>query len=267
VDQLPVLIPHWTSKSPFSLGRDPLGIQATSVRMYQSMVPGLTNVTNRLRYYSFYCWLVRYWGREEHRDSTKGWRNFVRRAEALYAIASLVADRDASGGMAGREWAEDIEMSLSDGRKYLDLSIHDDATNKDSYLGAVSGNFGQFYVSSMEESGMLKRSRSVVPVIDDTAGRPLADAFVISVGPPANLFTNALKNGRVAIADLGSIGQAMGPMSIPDPSTELALLRGFLGGDAGGHRATSRRSSAWLVLDYMRLVGSKLDEKRFRRSF
>ena len=63
--------PQWTERSAYSLGRDPLGMQATSVRIYRSLVPGLTNVTNRLRYYSFYCWAMDLWARRRARGQRK----------------------------------------------------------------------------------------------------------------------------------------------------------------------------------------------------
>ncbi len=151
--------PQWTERSAYSLGRDPLGMQATSVRIYRSLVPGLTNVTNRLRYYSFYCWAVDLWARREHADSVKRWRVFIRRAEALYAIASYVADPGHSDGLAGGDWAAERRSTLDDTEE-LDLTQHDDPATLGRYLGAVSGNFGQFYVASMLDNRMLAPSKA-----------------------------------------------------------------------------------------------------------
>jgi hypothetical protein len=39
-------------------GLDHLGIELVSVNLYQAMLPGLTNVTERARYYAFYPWTV-----------------------------------------------------------------------------------------------------------------------------------------------------------------------------------------------------------------
>ena len=39
-------------------GLDHLGIELVSVNLYQAMLPGITNVTERARYYSFYPWTV-----------------------------------------------------------------------------------------------------------------------------------------------------------------------------------------------------------------
>jgi hypothetical protein len=165
----------WTEKNSFSFGRDPLGMQATSVRIYRSLVPGLTNVTNRLRYYSFYCWAVDTWEKRVHADNTAKWRAFIRRAEVLYAMASFVADPATSSGMGGREWAEDnLDAVLRSSE--LDLSAHDDPDAKGSYLQAKAGNFGQFYLASMLDSRMLAPT-SGVPLVDKQLGRALASAL------------------------------------------------------------------------------------------
>ena len=39
-------------------GLDHLGIQIVSVNLYQSMLPGITNVTERARYFAFHPWVV-----------------------------------------------------------------------------------------------------------------------------------------------------------------------------------------------------------------
>lgn len=39
-------------------GLDHLGIELVSVNLYQAMLPGITNVTERARYYAFYPWTM-----------------------------------------------------------------------------------------------------------------------------------------------------------------------------------------------------------------
>ncbi len=39
-------------------GRDHLGVGAPSEHLYAQLLPGITNVTDRARYYSFYPWMV-----------------------------------------------------------------------------------------------------------------------------------------------------------------------------------------------------------------
>ncbi len=104
----------------------------------------------------------------------------------------------------------------------------------------------------MLEVGLLTPSKGV-PLIGDGPGRAMAAAYRRAVGPTGDLALQAILNGRVAVADLEAIGEAMGPHRIQPPSEEMALLRGFIRGD--GPRAnlgSARRSSAWLLMHYMR---------------
>lgn len=40
-------------------GLDHVGTQGPCILIYSQLLPGITNVTDRARYYSFYPWLIR----------------------------------------------------------------------------------------------------------------------------------------------------------------------------------------------------------------
>ncbi len=42
--------PFWAENSGFMTGRDPLGIQNSSITVYAALLPGMTNLTQRLRF-------------------------------------------------------------------------------------------------------------------------------------------------------------------------------------------------------------------------
>ena len=44
---------------PLSVGLNPLGIRTASEQLFTTLLPGLNVVTLRIRYYSFYCWLLK----------------------------------------------------------------------------------------------------------------------------------------------------------------------------------------------------------------
>lgn len=243
-------LPGWSAPSKISLGRDPLGLQATSVRIYRSLIPGLTNVTNRLRYYSFYCWVVRRFEIDEHADNDARWRVFIRRAEALYAFACHLVDTEGSDGLAGSIWARD-QLKDASLRRLALSSFTDNPGEADQYLRATRGNFGQFYVRSMIEIGLLQES-SGTPLVSEQRGVEMAEAFARAVGEDVeNRIARVLKNGSVSKDDAEVIGRAIHPGAIDASSREMTLLRDFLLnrtpdelGD-GSHR----RQTAWLLLD------------------
>jgi hypothetical protein len=81
--------PEWTERAD-KRGLDPLGMQNAGVTLYQSLLPGISNVTLRMRYYGFYCWVSEAYARAGATDEFTAWRSWVRRAEALYALALLI---------------------------------------------------------------------------------------------------------------------------------------------------------------------------------
>src|SRR5690554_2802125 len=84
-------VPFLGDKMNFIHGLDPLRLQNPSVQMYSFLQPGLNNVTNRLRYYSFYCWLLSEYAKQIQSTSPAEQKRFVRRAEYIIALASVNA--------------------------------------------------------------------------------------------------------------------------------------------------------------------------------
>ncbi|KIL96891.1 hypothetical protein CCC_01384 [Paramagnetospirillum magnetotacticum MS-1] len=260
------LLPSWTKAGSWTLGRDPLGMQATSVRMYRTLVPGLTNVTNRLRYYSFYCWVIQHYEETEHSGDEAKWRIFIRRAEALYALACNIVDPQQSDGLAGGLWAGAFRQALPNDT--IDLRPHTDQPGQSGqYLKATRGNFGQFYIASMTEVELLTPSTRI-PIVSNQLGRDMASAFAESVGKTTALISNAIRTGTVTPAELAEIGDAAHPSRIPADSKEMAMLRNYLlaTNELGGS-GSARRSSAWLLLDLLRLGVSAEDETGVRKAF
>src|SRR5580700_2954396 len=94
----------WLKPSREIVGRDQLGARATAVRLYDHLVPGITNVTDRARYFSIYAYAVNLWARKEHSTDREKFRNFLRRIECILALADKIVTRETeeeSPGVAG----------------------------------------------------------------------------------------------------------------------------------------------------------------------
>ena len=76
----PVNYPEWTEYKEKN-GLDPLGMQNASVNLYQTFLPGISNVTLRMRYYGLYAWLCRTYAREVRDTNPETWKRFIRRME------------------------------------------------------------------------------------------------------------------------------------------------------------------------------------------
>ena len=261
----------WTKPAVWSAGRDPLGMQATSVRLYRRLAPGLTNVTNRLRYFSFYCWAVDAYERQIHSGDLRRWQIFIRRAEAIYALASNLVDGPQSLGMAGGDWANRMKAGLSASADWdiFELGPHTDRPGEaGQYLKAKSGNFGQFYVASMLEVGMLSEFMGI-PIVSEGYGRELARSFSNSIGAAEQGLLDGIVSGSISRAALNEIGVAAHPARIPRDSEEMALLRAYLLGERNqvGGSELQRRSSAWLRLELMNRGIGASDDASMRKAF
>jgi hypothetical protein len=237
--------------------------------VYRGLVPGLTNVTNRLRYYSFYCWVVRHYEVTRHADDETAWRIFIRRAEALYVLACELYDPERTDGLAGSDWARKFLSNHDGGR--IELHRHTDKPGEagaDQYLLAIRGNFGQFYVSSMTEVGFLQPTRGI-PLVSRPRGEELAGAFSVAIGEAAErLIARILVRGTLDTKEAMIVGKAVHPSSINAGSKEMRLLRDFLlAAKTEPVDGVPRRSSAWLLLDLARRGISLDDEDAIRRAF
>ena len=80
------IYPFWGENVNLITGLDPLGLQVTSEATYATMLPGLSNLTNRLRYYGFYCWIIDFYFKKEKKGIQTDHYRFIRRAELLIAL-------------------------------------------------------------------------------------------------------------------------------------------------------------------------------------
>src|SRR4051795_12310397 len=77
-------------------GLDHLAVQAPCINIYGRLLPGITNVTDRARYYSFYPWLI--WSFDQA-GFTLYDNDFIERFRRADCLFSLIAERHAA--MAG----------------------------------------------------------------------------------------------------------------------------------------------------------------------
>lgn len=72
--------PVWTEYRKKN-GLDPLGMQNSSVSLYQTFLPGISNVTLRMRYYGLYAWLCRAYAQKIGDTNPESWKRCIRRAK------------------------------------------------------------------------------------------------------------------------------------------------------------------------------------------
>jgi hypothetical protein len=213
--------PHY----PIS-GLDQLGLNLTSERIFDLLLPGLNNVTGRIRYYSFYCWFFDWYASNISTTSLSKQNNYLRRAEFILA---LVAASKVQGGVPGITKALSIYETSND---HIDLKLgtQEGAASEGSYWKNPRGVLGQYYISSIRQMGVLgdqgDKEGLYVRTEHDTkvSGKQLADAFTQNISKTLETFTKAIENNYITKKELELLSVDFNMINIPDNSEEQHLL-------------------------------------------
>jgi hypothetical protein len=255
------LVTGWV-KPPYQIkGLDHLGVQAPGIEIYGQLLPGITNVTDRARYYSFYAWL--FWQFEQ-----KGWRAYrewqpmLRRAECLFALIALhhglanVDDKSVhSGAMVGSAVLSNALQGGSEGSHFsLSVFAHTD-DSKTRYFKNPTGGLGQYYFGSLWQLGIMTGDSVSEARLVEPAGTELAKAM--DSGVDGQAFMALLEADRFTAADLDAL-HTFCPWVLKKSEAERHLLlsilmRGHVSSrEDGPDEITAARSASlayiyWLV--------------------
>lgn len=259
-------IPEWTQRAE-KRGLDPLGMQTTSIALYQQLMPGIGNVTLRMRYYGLYAWLAHSYAKQIGDVSSNAWRGYLRRAEALYALVTALegsekvattATPDAAFelGVAGVTWAIQAVATFPEGE--LDFSKNCDlGSGSPQYLAQKFGAFGAAYGAQLVEMGLLQYiEKHPIPVPTPDSGDILALAFEAAIGDAASLFLSVVAKARVGKSELRTLRKML-PSRIDPAGEERRLYEELLLGASlkASQKANGRRLSLRLILRVAQAVG------------
>lgn len=245
VIEQPVACPEWTEYQKKN-GLDPLGMQNSSVNLYQTFLPGISNVTLRMRYYGLYAWLCRTYATSDGSNDPERWKTFVRRAEALYALIAYRAGNQ--GGVAGIQWAEKAYNGASGDT--IDFAAAADPDSEAKYLKQAWGAYGAAYGSQLYAIGIFWESPDhVLPVPSKTYGDRLAQIFEEELGERAALFAQLIIRGSATKEEIEELTPIV-PSEIPAEGKERALYQELLFSpeESENPEARARRLSLQLVL-------------------
>lgn len=199
--------PFWAKSGNFTRGRDPLGIQNSSIAVYSTLLPGMTNLTLRLRYYGFYLWLLDKYHQLPESDGFKqnhiGQYTFVRRAELI--LAYLMKNKfPKEQSVIGSNFAESY-LHQEKNIGFYDIKLGADktkTTEKGSvYWDYTSGALGQYYAGSLINMGLINVKENF---FERTAekGKELAKAYGVSISENCGLLLlKRITEGKLYRAD------------------------------------------------------------------
>lgn len=237
--------PEWTEYRKKN-GLDPLGMQSGSVNLYQRLLPGISNVTLRMRYYGLYAWLAHRYAKDSGATSLKSWQQYIRRAEALYAL--IAQRKGGETGVAGIDWANRTAAEANG--KAIDFKDAADPDSAQRYLKQSWGAYGAAYASQLYEIGIFAEAKEHnIPVPSAQIGDRLAKSFADSLGGIASAFIKAIHDGSVSQAALDKFAD-IAPSNIPQSGDERDCYEDILFARTGVKRPgdLDRRKSLMLLL-------------------
>src|SRR2546430_1201000 len=113
-----IAYPEWTDYRDKS-GLDPLGMQNSSINLYQRLLPGISNVTLRMRYYGLYAWLATGTALSGHRQDTTGSRWLARRPRCTPQFRRACAPRALPARVLGALQSKQLRISFRNGQMSL----------------------------------------------------------------------------------------------------------------------------------------------------
>ena len=213
----------WASNDGFKGGRDPLGIQNSSIATYSKLLPGLTNLTKHIRYYSLYCWLLSEYDRlEKLNEAHIHQYNFIRRAEL--AIALIMRHLNFGAVVGAMFVAQERYKIIEDG--VYDLADGADYESKDKYWSFKSGALGQYYAGSLIYYELIKIEENRFYLRDK--GKELACAVRNSIPESIrDTFIDCVLDGNITDVELKEL-EPIGIHNVEYATEEWKFLNNLL---------------------------------------
>lgn len=223
-----IIEPFWAEYSAEASGRDPLAIQNSSVVIYAKMIVGITNVTNRIRYNGFYCWILNLITKEiEKRNSLDEQIKYLRRAELLLAYIMVKNYPNITGVSGSAFAARNIQPNI-----ILKAGADLDKTKtkgKGLYWKFDLGIFGQYYSGAVRDLNLINHPQGDLKIYTTTgAGKVLGEAYQANIpNLKKELFWNSVLKGHVKESDLETL-TSFALHLIPETSAENEFYKNML---------------------------------------
>ena len=268
--QLP--FPFWGAETTRKTGRDPLAVQNSSVVIYENMVKGITNVTERIRYNGFFCWLLTFIAERlqasnpSKTDNPKEQIRYIRRGELLLAYA-MQYNYPLVNGVSGSIFAQSHMSS-----NVLNLAEGADIESKQKlYWQNRLGVFGQYYKGVLSQLKLIFHPDSTHKTYRVTSeGLKLCNLFRQSLtDKQETLFWESISSGLIEKDKLNEFSGIA--LHLIENQSELYEYENIFSKperqDSTGQDISHRFSTIKLLLKYLQNEGANVDRRKFVLSF
>ena len=235
-----IAVPFRNKRISIIRGLDPLGLQNSSVRTYSLLLPGLNNVTGKIRYYSFYAWLLHQYFKLEESYTSDNQLQFIRFGEYILALLANIEDNIKSipGSLHASREIHNEEHIL------IEHTFTKEGKTRGTYWTYKWGAFGQYYLGAMRDVGIINSYESFTnlyaPIqsseIENISGEALAIAFdnsITTLGKnEKNIFLKAIhEDGKINNTTLKKLRRVFDFSTIESEAERQALLNLILQAD------------------------------------
>src|ERR1043166_8400706 len=256
------LVTGWVQRPKYKKGLDPLGVQQPCIAVYSALLPGITNVTDRIIYFGFGPWFVWSYAQRYTKTTASNFIDMLRRAEVLLTLIgvrhAIVSDDGLpdqhDGALVGVDTLRKVVVNAR-ANAVIQLSQYATLDDVDErYFKNRRGGLGQYYLGPSRDEYQLLGERAG-RVIDFTIerGQPMAQS--VAAGVDSEKFFQCLEEDRASIRDLDSLS-AFCPCQLRTKgrtSERTLLLDTVVGLQTGLSRnAETRRRSLELLIDFLK---------------
>lgn len=262
----------WVKKPKQIRGLDHLAVQAPCINLYGQMLPGITNVTDRARYYSFYPWIVRALEDAGHTYNAT-FIELFRKADCLFTLiahqhANFTIDDSAihNGATTGSVNLNKQIQEIKQGKSVRLSEYSHLGESGQPYFQNKLGGLGQYYIGVFRELDMMRGT--IASGIKNTEEMGVLVAEKFAQGANHDLFIKTLKEDVVTIKRLNDLSDFC-PCQIINSPAEQDILCDifFVKNDFYDQALLERRHTLQAILsiaDSLSEAGKELDIKLFR---
>lgn len=257
----------WVRAPEPKTGLDHLSAQAPCISVYAQLLPGITNVTDRARYYSLYPWLIWSFDKRFPNADAEEFEQIFRRTDCLL---TLIAERHAritdhdderhGAKMVGRNTLVKVISQIEDGGSVrLSTYATREEGNENRYFKNRLGGLGQYYAGTLQDLEILAPPKGNWIRYSLGHGEKLAEAVDASVN--SNAFFAAVKKDKITAEDLDGLTEFC-PCNMPKSRKERDFLLDLFFDRTGKYGATGqqRAKSLALLLHLTEQLSSESDQ-------
>jgi hypothetical protein len=260
-----ILDPVWIKPATITTKtEDPLGLDRVSNRLTSDMLTGITALTRRARYYSFYVWIIKNINDTENINSFDQFENVFFDRERAYAMACIAHEQS---GLNPNGDHSNILGSQKGGPKWRETGSKLKMRGF-RHLGNRLGGYGYYYQASIRNLGLTEQEQ--IRDILTPLGRKLAESFEKSISQ-TEYYRKFIGKDTIPKSVLNEYGtKCCLCLLCRRDAPDRDILRDIVFGknqDASGNRYHQNRQSTLALILYDIYILSQqlepLDEQKF----